>query len=47
MLLAESQARSKGATDLSLNVFGHNAVARHLYEELGYSTIAIRMRKQL
>jgi ribosomal protein S18 acetylase RimI-like enzyme len=47
MLLAESQARSNGATDLGLNVFGGNAVARHLYERLGYSTVAIRMNKKL
>jgi ribosomal protein S18 acetylase RimI-like enzyme len=47
MLLAESEARSTGATELGLSVFGHNTVARHLYESLGYATVAIRMSKRL
>jgi ribosomal protein S18 acetylase RimI-like enzyme len=45
--LAEEQARSHGATHLGLNVFGHNTVARHLYERLGYRTVSIRMSKAL
>ena len=47
MLLAEREARSHGATELGLNVFGSNTVARHLYEQLGYGTIAVRMSKRL
>ena len=47
MLLAEDQVRSLGGARLGLNVFGHNHVARHLYEELGYRTLAIRMEKSL
>ena len=47
MLLAEREARSHGATELGLNVFGSNTVARHLYEQLGYGTVAVRMSKQL
>ena len=47
MLLAESEARSHGAIDLGLNVFGPNTVARHLYEKLGYGTVAVRMSKKL
>ena len=47
MLLAEREARSHGATELGLNVFGRNTVARHLYERLGYKTVAIRMSKKL
>jgi ribosomal protein S18 acetylase RimI-like enzyme len=47
MLLAEREARSHGATELGLNVFGSNTVARHLYEHLGYATVAVRMSKRL
>jgi ribosomal protein S18 acetylase RimI-like enzyme len=47
MLLAEREARSNGATELGLNVFGRNTVARHLYETLGYNTVAVRMSKKL
>jgi ribosomal protein S18 acetylase RimI-like enzyme len=47
MLLAEREARSHGATELGLNVFGSNTVARRLYEHLGYTTVAVRMSKRL
>ncbi len=47
MLLAEDEARSKGAAELGLNVFGHNTVARRLYENLGYGTVSMRMSKPL
>jgi ribosomal protein S18 acetylase RimI-like enzyme len=47
MLLAEEVARDHGATDLGLNVFGPNRVARRLYESLGYETMAVHMRKPL
>jgi ribosomal protein S18 acetylase RimI-like enzyme len=47
MLLAEEVARDHGATELGLNVFGPNRVARHLYESLGYETTAVQMRKPL
>ena len=47
MILAEEVARAHGATKLGLNVLGHNSVARQLYESMGYSTMAINMRKQL
>jgi ribosomal protein S18 acetylase RimI-like enzyme len=47
MLLAEREARANGGTRVGLNVFGHNAVARHLYESLGYEPVAIRMSKSL
>jgi len=47
MLLAESEARAQGAMHLGLSVFGHNEVARHLYETLGYRAVAIRMSKIL
>lgn len=47
MLLAEQIARDVGATHLGLNVFGHNTVARRLYEGLGYDTMSVQMRKPL
>ena len=47
MLLAEDAARAHGATELSLSVFGHNPVARHLYESMGYITKSMQMRKAL
>ncbi|MGN6132519.1 MAG: GNAT family N-acetyltransferase [Nocardioidaceae bacterium] len=40
MLAAQDAARSLGAEVLRLNVFGHNAVARHLYERLGYDVVS-------
>jgi GNAT superfamily N-acetyltransferase len=47
MELAEDEARSRGASELGLNVFGHNQVARQLYESMGYAATAIRMKKIL
>jgi GNAT superfamily N-acetyltransferase len=47
MVLAEEAARDHGATELGLNVFGHNVVARGLYESLGYEPTALNMRKSL
>jgi GNAT superfamily N-acetyltransferase len=47
MELAEAEARSRGASELGLNVFGHNQVARQLYESMGYTATAIRMKKSL
>ena len=47
MLLGEEYARQQGARTLGLNVFGSNAVARGLYEKLGYETMQLQMRKLL
>jgi len=47
MLLGEEYAHLHGASTLGLNVFGSNAVARSLYESLGYETSALQMRKHL
>jgi ribosomal protein S18 acetylase RimI-like enzyme len=47
MELAEDAARSHGATELGLSVFGHNPVARRLYESMGYVTKTVQMRKSL
>jgi ribosomal protein S18 acetylase RimI-like enzyme len=45
MLLAEAEARTRGATELGLNVFGHNTIAIELYRSLGYEMTAMQMRK--
>ncbi len=45
--LAEEYARSRGARNLGLNVFGFNRAARGLYESLGYEVVALEMRKEL
>jgi ribosomal protein S18 acetylase RimI-like enzyme len=47
MLLAEDEARARGATQLGLNVFSHNAAALRLYETLGYAVTSQQMRKEL
>jgi GNAT superfamily N-acetyltransferase len=47
MELAEAEARLQGATELGLNVFGHNQAARQLYESMGYAATSIRMKKNL
>jgi ribosomal protein S18 acetylase RimI-like enzyme len=44
---AERLARADGHAELGLNVFGSNAVARGLYESLGYEATSIQMRKTL
>jgi ribosomal protein S18 acetylase RimI-like enzyme len=43
----EDEMRSRGVTHIALNVFGDNAVARRLYERVGYQTAAIYMNKAL
>jgi ribosomal protein S18 acetylase RimI-like enzyme len=45
MLLAEREVSTRGAIRLGLTVFGHNPVARHLYDALGYSAVSTRMSK--
>jgi GNAT superfamily N-acetyltransferase len=47
MLAAETAARDEGYTDLALNVFGFNTVARSLYESMGFQTTSLQMRKPL
>jgi ribosomal protein S18 acetylase RimI-like enzyme len=44
---AERYSAQHGATEIGLNVFGPNAVARGLYESSGYEITAINMRKRL
>ena len=40
-------ARDLGATSISLNVFGHNTTAIHLYDSLGYVVTAQQMKRDL
>lgn len=47
MLQLEKLAVQLGVKTLALHVFGHNAGARALYEELGYSITDINMAKPL
>lgn len=47
MRLLESQVRDLGLNRISLNVFGHNKMARALYEDLGYHTRSLSMTKDV
>jgi len=47
MLAFEDEVRSLGYDSVTLNVFGGNTRARGLYESLGYTEIAVEMRKSL
>ena len=47
MQAAEAFVKEQGGAYLGLNVFGHNHVARSLYDSLGYQTMATTMRKEL
>jgi GNAT superfamily N-acetyltransferase len=47
MLLAEDEAGRRGIDRVALNVFGGNAVARQLYQSLGYEENAIAMSKKV
>ena len=47
MEFTEDEARRRGITKVSLNVFGGNDVARSLYLSLGYRETAIYMEKPL
>ncbi|MCI4367683.1 MAG: GNAT family N-acetyltransferase [Thermoplasmata archaeon] len=47
MRKVETEVRERGFGSLGLHVFGHNAVARSLYEKLGYVATNIVMKKTL
>jgi GNAT superfamily N-acetyltransferase len=47
MLALEEEARRLGYDSVTLNVWGGNAVARSLYDSLGYVEDSVHMRKQL
>lgn len=40
-------ARSRGAVEIGLHAFGRNAVARGLYQSLGFETRSVVMVKHL
>jgi GNAT superfamily N-acetyltransferase len=43
----ESAVRPMGVRRIALNVFGKNAVARHLYDTAGYYVVATAMQKDI
>lgn len=43
----EAQVRAAGLNKLALHVFGHNRVARSLYQKMGYVETNVLMSKQL
>jgi RimJ/RimL family protein N-acetyltransferase len=43
----EARAHELGATRLGLHVFGHNHVARHLYERAGFMVTDLNLSKPL
>jgi ribosomal protein S18 acetylase RimI-like enzyme len=47
MLLLEEKARELGIQKMELHVFAKNAVAKSLYESLGYQTSSTNMVKRL
>ena len=47
MELAQADVKEKGFSRLGLHVFGHNKVARKLYESLGFETTNVVMSKGL
>ena len=47
MVAAEQWSVAHGGSRIALNVFGHNAVARSLYDSLGYRVLATGLYKDL
>lgn len=47
MNLIETEGKKLGFNKIGLHVFGHNLVARALYEKLGYEAININMFKEI
>ena len=47
MELAQADVKAKGFDRLGLHVFGHNKVARALYESIGFETLNVVMVKEL
>lgn len=47
MEAAAADVRGKGFQRLELHVFGHNQIARGLYESLGFKTLSVVMGKDL
>ena len=47
MKLLEKEAKQLGLVKIGLHVFGHNTVARNLYEKMGYQVTNLVMAKEL
>jgi ribosomal protein S18 acetylase RimI-like enzyme len=47
MRALEGEAKRLGFKKLGLHVFGHNMIARGLYEKLGYAITNLNMAKSL
>jgi ribosomal protein S18 acetylase RimI-like enzyme len=47
MRALEGEAKRLGFKKLGLHVFGHNMIARRLYEKLGYAVTNVNMAKSL
>lgn len=47
MRALEQEMRPLGITHIGLNVFGHNAIARALYDKMGYRVSATYMLKRI
>jgi ribosomal protein S18 acetylase RimI-like enzyme len=47
MLAVEDKVKALGLDRIALHVFGHNQVARSLYEKIGYEITNINMSKSL
>lgn len=47
MLLIEDELKKLNLKHIGLHVFGHNSVARNLYEKLGYGITNLNMEKTL
>jgi GNAT superfamily N-acetyltransferase len=47
MVAAEELCRERGVASVGLNVFGQNAGARSLYEQMGFEVTSVQMRKWL
>ncbi|WP_064092310.1 GNAT family N-acetyltransferase [Rossellomorea aquimaris] len=47
MKKVEEEAKQIGVQKIGLHVFGHNKVARNLYEKIGYKTTNVVMEKEI
>ncbi len=47
MAMAEDCARQRGASEIGMTVLGENVAARHLYDDLGYREVSLRLGKAL
>lgn len=44
-MMLEQEVRQRGLAGIALHVFGHNAGAKHLYEQLGFKVTNVNMFK--